>query len=273
MDSPFVGYLAAVLMGAVLGLLGGGGSILTLPILVYMFQVEPVLASSYSLFVVGLAALVGTLRYHRSGMVRFGLAVTFGIPSVLGVVTARRFVLPNIPDSIGYVGSIEVTRDLFILLLFALLMVAAGFAMLRSRPPGETNSDDELHVPGWRATLLVVAEGMVVGLITGLVGAGGGFLIVPALVLLIGIPIRVAIGTSLAIIAAKSLIGFAVDTELWPQVDAKFLAQFTAAAVVGMMVGVLANQRVPTAGLKTGFGWFVVVLGLLILAKELLFTS
>jgi uncharacterized membrane protein YfcA len=236
-----------------------------------MFQVEPMLASSYSLFVVGLAALVGTFRYSRARLVQFRTAFAFGVPSVIGVVTARRWVLPNIPASIGSVGQVEVTRDLLILVLFAALMVAAGVAMLRSRPNEGAASDDQSHrdLPRWLRVMLVGIEGLVVGLITGLVGAGGGFLIVPALVLFLRLPIRVAIGTSLAIIAAKSLIGFAADTDLWPAVDGPFLTRFTAAAVAGMIVGVVLNHRVPTQRLRVGFGWFVLVLGIFILFKEL----
>lgn len=265
-----VGYLAALLMGVVLGTLGGGGSVLTVPILVYLCHIPPMLASSYSLWVVGVSALAGVATNSRSSRVSYPAVLFFGLPSVVGVIIARTILLPALPETIVAIGGFLLTRDLLILLLFALLMVGAGVAMIHSGQKEVISATDE-SVPYFtiHVKLVAILEGLLVGVLTGMVGAGGGFMLVPALVMVLRLPIRVAIGTSLTIISAKSLLGVSVDTSFWSEANWRFLSLFTFASVVGIVVGVLLSSHIPARPLKRAFGWFVLVLGTLILLKEL----
>lgn len=263
--SEIAGYALSVLIGVSLGMIGGGGSILTVPVLVYFMGVNPVLSTAYSLFVVGVTSLAGALRYIRKDMVNYRAAVVFSIPSFIAVFTARMWIVPAIPYSLFYVGTTEVTRDLAVMLFFALIMLAAAISMIRSsrnaRPEQEAVSFD---YP------MIAVEGAIVGLVTGLVGAGGGFLIIPALVLLAGLPMKQAVGTSLLIIAAKSLIGFLGDIGNQP-IDWSFLSIFTGLATVGIFIGSFLSDRVNGLQLRKGFGWFVLTMAIYILSRELWF--
>lgn len=200
-----LGYAASVLMGLSLGLIGGGGSILTVPILVYLFGVDPVLATAYSLFVVGLTSLVGSYSHFRAGNVQLRTAIVFGIPSIIAVYAVRKFIVPIIPDPVFHIRSMELSKGTLLMVLFALLMLMASISMIR---PTKQKAGESKATPNY---LIIFLEGLLVGGLTGLVGAGGGFLIIPALVLLAGLPMKQAVGTSLLIIALKSLIGFTGD--------------------------------------------------------------
>jgi uncharacterized protein len=260
-----IGYLASVLMGLALGLVGGGGSILTVPILVYIFNVDPVLSTAYSLFVVGLTSAVGSYSHFRKGNVHWKTALIFGGPSILAVYSVRKFIIPNIPDLLFNIGNFHVSKSLAILVLFAVLMILASYSMIRKPKRIKTTEKDiSYNYP------LIFIEGLLVGSITGLVGAGGGFLIVPALVLLSGLSMKKAIGTSLVIIALKSLIGFTGDLESGMAIDYKFMLIFSAFAIGGIIIGSNLTKLVPNEKLKPAFGWFVLVMGILILVKELL---
>ncbi len=199
-----IGYLASALIGISLGLIGGGGSILTVPVLVYLFHIPPVEATAYSLFIVGITSLVGSYPKYTKGLVNIKTALIFGGPSILAVFLTRKFLVPSIPDELFTFNSIVVTKSILMMLLFAVLMVFASISMIRD---GKTNQNTTKNM---NYTMILV-EGSIVGVLTGLVGAGGGFLIIPALVLFTGLPMKEAIGTSLIIIAAKSLIGFTGD--------------------------------------------------------------
>lgn len=259
-----IGYLASVLMGLALGLVGGGGSILTVPILVYIFNVDPVLSTAYSLFVVGLTSAVGSYSHFRKGNVHWKTALIFGAPSILAVYSVRKFLIPNIPDILFRIGDSEVSKSLAILLLFAVLMIVASYSMIR-KPKRVRVVEKEISY----SYTLIFLEGLLVGCITGLVGAGGGFLIVPALVLLSGLSMKKAIGTSLVIIALKSLIGFTGDLESGMKIDYQFMMIFSAFAIGGIVLGSNLTKLVPNEKLKPAFGWFVMVMGILILVKEL----
>ncbi len=260
-----IGYLASVLMGLALGLVGGGGSILTVPILVYIFNVDPVLSTAYSLFVVGLTSAVGSYSHFRKGNVHWKTALIFGGPSILAVYSVRKFIIPNIPELIFNIENFHVSKSLAILVLFAVLMILASYSMIRKpKPVKAAEKDISYNYP------LIFIEGLLVGSITGLVGAGGGFLIVPALVLLSGLSMKKAIGTSLVIIALKSLIGFTGDLESGMAIDYKFMLIFSAFAIGGIIIGSNLTKLVPNEKLKPAFGWFVLVMGILILVKELL---
>ncbi|MEZ4910268.1 MAG: sulfite exporter TauE/SafE family protein [Saprospiraceae bacterium] len=203
------GYILSILIGVSLGLIGSGGSILTVPVLVYLFSIDAVAATSYSLFIVGLTALIGSFEYFRKNLVNIRTAIVFGIPSIIAVFLTRAYLVPAIPQTIFTAGDFVLTKHVLLLLLFAVLMLLSSFSMIKkSKKADETTGDQKFNYP------LILIEGLLVGTITGLVGAGGGFLIIPALVLLSKLPMKEAVGTSLVIIAAKSLIGFLGESSL-----------------------------------------------------------
>ncbi len=257
-----VGYLSSVLIGISLGLIGGGGGILTVPVLVYLFSVDATAATAYSLFIVGLTSAVGSVSYFRKGLVDLRTALLFGIPSIFVVLLTRTFLVESIPAIVFRFGSYTVSKNMLIMLLFAVLMVFASYNMIRGKS-GEVAPSAAVQ-PRYVQMLL---QGAGVGLVTGIVGAGGGFLIIPALVLLLKLPMKNAIGTSLLIVATNSLIGFAASDTL-SQIDWKLLMATAAAAITGIFIGTAIGRKVNGAQLKAGFGWFVLSMGLFILFKE-----
>ncbi|MER3632822.1 MAG: permease [Blastocatellia bacterium] len=262
-------YLFAALIGISLGLIGAGGSILTVPVLVYLAHVEPVLATAYSLFVVGSTALVGAIQNSFRKLVDFRTAIMFGVPSILAVYTTRSWIMPSIPQSFGIAG-FTVTKGAALLVLFAGLMIATSISMIRG-----TGVRPEIHQTGEEVAShhigLILLEGLGVGMLTGLVGAGGGFLIIPALVLLAGLDMKMAVGTSLLIIAMKSLLGFTGDVHIGTTIDWPFLLLFTASSVIGIFIGSYLVKFVHGAKLKKAFGWFVLVMGIYMILRETLF--
>lgn len=259
----FIGYFASALIGVSLGLIGSGGSILTVPVLVYLFHVEPTLATAYSLFIVGATALVGGIQNSIRHMVDLRTAVVFSIPSFIAVFATRRFLVPHIPSQLFSIGSLVITKDIAIMVFFALIMIASAIGMIRSQQDSKvTESGITYNYP------LIILEGFVVGILTGLVGAGGGFLIIPALVLLAHLPMKKAVGTSLLIIAAKSLIGFVGDLGLGQPIDFGFMATVSAVAIAGIFVGSYLSKFIQGTSLKTAFGWFVLAMGVYIVLKE-----
>lgn len=259
-----LGYTGAVLIGLVLGLIGGGGSILTVPVFVYILNIEPVLATAYSLFVVGSAALVGAVRNAQKGMVDFKTGIIFSIPAFTAVFLTRKFLVPAIPEQLFNVGNFQVTKSIGIMIFFALIMLVAAYFMIKGRKEdGNEDTKVEYNYP------MIVLEGLVVGLLTGIVGAGGGFLIIPALVLLAKLPMKKAVATSLLIIAIKSLIGFIGDVQNF-DIAWDFLLIFTGLAILGIFVGIYLNRFVNDKKLKKGFGWFVLLMGVYIVLKEIL---
>lgn len=260
-----IGYIGALIVGLTLGLLGGGGSILTVPILVYLLSINPVTATAYSLFVVGGTSLVGAIRNMSKGMVDLKVAFVFAVPAFIAVYLTRRFVVPAIPDHIMSIGSFDLSKNLAIMLFFALVMIFASISMIRGRKSNDDEEKDvKLKIP------LIITEGAVVGVLTGIVGAGGGFLIIPALVLFANLPMKRAVATSLLIIAAKSLIGFIGDVQNI-EIDWTFLLSFTAISIVGIFIGIYLNRFIDEKPLKKAFGWFVLIMGLYIISKELFF--
>jgi uncharacterized membrane protein YfcA len=205
--ATLAGLAASLLIGLSLGLIGGGGSILTVPVLVYLFGVDPVMATAYSLFIVGLTSAVGVFPKYKEGLVDVRTGLIFGAPSIATVFLTRQWLVPNIPNTIWQIDDFVLTKSVMLMLIFAILMVAASVSMIRDPKTKTASTESQLsfNYP------LIVLEGAIVGVLTGLVGAGGGFLIIPALVLLTKLPMKKAVGTSLLIIAAKSLIGFTSD--------------------------------------------------------------
>lgn len=256
------GFAGAFLIGVVLGLIGGGGSILTVPVLVYLLYINPVTATAYSLFVVGFSALIGAFQNMKKGLVDFKTAIVFSIPAFIAVYATRKFIVPAIPDELFSLGSFVVTKNVGIMLFFAIIMLMASISMIWSNGvENETQEKVRYNYP------LIVLEGLLVGLLTGVVGAGGGFLIIPALVLLAKLPMKKAIATSLLIIAIKSLIGFIGDIENL-EIDWNFLLLFTGLSVLGIFAGTWLSKFIDSKKLKRGFGWFVLVMGIYIIIKE-----
>lgn len=254
------GYIASLLIGVSLGLIGGGGSILTVPVLVYLFAVSPTLAISYSLFIVGLTSLVGAFNNYRKGLVNIKTALLFGSSSITTVFIARKFIIPFLPDVFFTIGSFEVHHALFVMVVFAILMVAASISMIRKK---KIQTEHKQH----SSPLLLLLYGVLIGLVTGFLGAGGGFLLIPALVVLMKLPMKEAIGTSLLIIALNSLIGFLGDIGRH-SIDWTFISIVSVIAIAGIFIGGYFNQKVNADKLKKGFGWFVLVMGTYIIIRE-----
>lgn len=257
-----LGFVGALFIGIILGLIGGGGSILTVPVLVYLLYINPVTATAYSLFVVGFSALVGAIQNIKKGLVDFKTAIVFSIPAFIAVYISRKFIIPAIPDNLFTIGDFLVTKNTGIMVFFAMIMLLASFSMIRS---SSKEIDATLEI-SYNYPLIII-EGLLVGLFTGIVGAGGGFLIIPALVLLVKLPMKKAIATSLLIIAIKSLIGFVGDIENL-DIDWRFLAIFTSLSVIGIFIGTWLSRFFDGKKLKKGFGWFVLIMAIFIIYRE-----
>lgn len=261
--TEILGYTGALFVGIVLGLIGGGGSILTVPVMAYLFFLNPVTATAYSLFVVGVSALVGAFRNMQKKLVDYKTAIIFATPAFISVYLTRRFFIPALPDILFTIGDFPVTKGIGIMVFFAIVMLMAAITMIRHK-----SKDSDPNEPIVYNYPLIIVVGLSLGLVTGAVGAGGGFLIIPALVLLAKLPMKKAIATSLLIIAINSLIGFIGDVENL-EIDWTFLLIFTSISVAGIFIGIQLNNYIDGKKLKKGFGWFVLVMGIYIIFKEI----
>jgi hypothetical protein len=263
-----LGYVLAALVGISLGLIGGGGSILTVPILVYVMRVNPVLATSYSLFIVGSTSMVGAVNNYRKGFVSIKTALLFGLSSITTVFITRKILMPRIPAVLINEPHFQVTQSMATMVLFALLMLLASVAMIREKKETVATTDETEQKETHITKLLLY--GVLIGLATGFLGAGGGFLLIPALVLILKMPMKKAVGTSLLIIALNSLIGFTGDIGHF-KIDWNFLTIITLIAVAGIFIGGFLAKKIEGDKLKKAFGWFVLVMGMYILVKEVFF--
>lgn len=265
-----LGYLMAVFMGLILGVIGGGGSILTVPILVYLMGISPDIATGYSLLLVGATAAFGAIRYFREGLVDIKASILFAIPSIVAVYLTRAFLMPNIPDDI-LLSPIHITKNTAIMVLFAILMLASAVMMLRKayKPQTVTNTEPSISNPSSRVAL-IMTEGAVVGLVTGVLGAGGGFLIIPALVLFLGMPMKNAVGASLFIIALKSLLGFVGDLQAGISLEVPLLPLMLVATFIGMAISTKVASKLDGASLQKFFAFFTLIIAIFIISKELI---
>ncbi len=259
------GYSASIFIGISLGLIGGGGSILTVPVLVYLFSLDAVLATAYSLFIVGSTSVVGSFSYFKKGLVNIKTAIVFGIPSIAAIFLTREYLLPAIPQNVFTIGSYTVTKNMLLMLLFAILMIAASYSMIKKH--GQTNNE-ALQKQQFNY-FQIFLQGIFIGVVTGLIGAGGGFLIIPALVNLLKLPMKTAVGTSLVIISINSLMGFLFSLP-HTSVQWGFLLSIASIAIIGILVGSYLSTKIKAAKLKPAFGWFVLVMGVYIIVKETL---
>ncbi len=259
-----LGYFSALIIGISLGLIGGGGSILAVPVLAYLFSVNERVATAYSLFIVGASALVGGLKQHLNGYVDWRTAVVFGLPAIVGVSVVRRFLVPALPEVLFNTNDFEFTRRMGMFGLFAILMIHAAFSMLKTRKEKKQKGDGTVkyNYP------LIIGEGLLVGGITGMIGAGGGFLIIPVLVILANVEMKVAVGTSLIIIAFKSLLGFFLGDALTMEIDWIFLTVFTLISFVGIFTGSYLSNFIDGNKLKKGFGYFIFIMAIFIFYME-----
>ena len=255
-----IGYCCALLIGVSLGLIGGGGSILTVPVLVYLFGISPVLATSYSLCIVGITSMVGAYQNLKRGLVDFNTVLSFGVPSVITVLAVRKLLIPYIPSHLFFIGSFDVTFSFLIMVLFALLMMVASVAMITNQKPQKSAFTHR--------EIKFVFYGIGLGLVTGLLGAGGGFLIIPFLVLFVKMRMKNAVGTSLFIIAINALLGFIVDIG-YHDIDWHLLSIILLIAIAGVIIGDRLSKRIKSDKLRQLFGWFVLFIGLFILVKEI----
>lgn len=261
--SQIIGYILAVFVGMTLGMLGSGGSILSVPILVYVMSIEPTLATAYSLFVIGTTSLVGGIHKAKQKLVDFNKVVLFGIPAIISVFITRKILVPKIPDIIFSNESFTLSKSVLIMVVFAIVMVIASVRMIKPLKERINSKNEKLNY--FKIALL----GILIGLISGFVGAGGGFLIVPTLLFFAKTPMKMAVGTSLFIVSLQSLIGFTGDIMGNQIIDWKLLALFTLASIIGIFIGNFISKKVEDDKLKTSFGWFVLAMGVYIIIREL----
>lgn len=257
-----IGFIAALVIGISLGLIGGGGSILTIPLLVYLFHIQPTIATGYSLFIVGVSSLAGAFNSYRNGNIHFKAVLYFGISSIITVVLIRRMLIPLIPEHLFRFGNLEITRSFLTMILLALVMITASFKMIFKPPPLNTNKN--YRIPYGSA----IFRGIQIGILTGLLGAGGGFLIIPVLIFSFQLPMKKAIGSSLLIIALNALFGFISDVSQY-DIHWKLLIIITLNAVIGTFIGNAIGLKISGEKLKKGFGIFVLLAGIYIILHEL----
>jgi uncharacterized protein len=256
-----LGYIALFFVGLLLGMLGGGGSVLSVPILVYLFAIDAVMASAYSLFIVGTTSLVGTLLKSNEQMVDLRTGIIFGGPSLMAIFSTRTWIIPAIPDIIFQTERFQLGKRTFILGVFALLMILASLSLILKK--------DNMNREGKKPHgIFMMVAGVLIGFLTGLVGAGGGFLIIPALAYLARLPFKTTVGTALLIITINSFIGFLGDI-INQAIHWNFLLSITMLAIMGIIVGAHSARSLPTRKLQKTFGWLILIMGTWILLREL----
>jgi len=257
-----VGFFGAFLTGIVIGLFGGGGSILAVPIFVYLFKLNPVIATSYSMFVVGVSAAIGTLVNIKKKLIEYKTALIFTLPALISVSLTRRFLIPNIPETLLSFKYFDITKEMGLMLFFSAIIILSSVLMMKPSTDVTVKGNTEKNYG------LLIFIGLGVGVLTGLLGAGGGFIIVPALVLFARLNIKQAVATSLVIITFNSLIGFGSDMSLLV-IKWDFLILFTALSIVGIFVGTYISGFVRESTLKSNFARFMIVMAAVIIFKEL----
>lgn len=259
----FFGFVGAFFIGLIMGVLGGGGSILAVPILAYIFHFDEKIATAYSLCIVGSTGLIGGVRQALQKMVDWKVVFQFGFPAVIGITIVRAFLIPALPSDLFTIGDFFVTRRMAMFGLFAFLMVFAAISMLKGKKDDENIVENQLK---FNPVLLI--QGFLIGGLTGMVGAGGGFLIVPALMMVAKLNMRKASATSLVIIAINSLIGFFIGDALHIKIDWTFLSIFIGISMLGILVGTYINKFLPIKFLKRTFAIFIILMAIFMFIEE-----
>ena len=254
------GYIGALMVGLVLGLIGGGGSILTVPLLVYLLGYNPVIATAYSLFVVGTTSMVGTFQKYKKGLVDLKTGLTFSFPSFIAVYLSRRYLVPNIPNILFNIGNFTLTKEMGIMIFFAIVMILASYSMIKNKKENGSSQEKQAYYKTF-------SQGLIIGAITGVIGAGGGFLYVPALVIWANIPMKKAVGTSLIIVTINSLIGFIGDIQIL-EIEWFFLLSFTLISIIGVILGAFLSKFISGEKLKKSFGFFTLIMAIYIIFRE-----
>ena len=254
-----IGYVASLIIGLSLGLTGAGGSILTVPILVYLFGINPLIATAYSLFIVGVSSSVGAYKSYLKGLLDFRLALTFGVPSFISIYLTRSLLMPSLPADFN-LGLIEISKEQLILLSFSAVMLYSAVRMLKRNKPLESKKSPSF--------LIVVIYGLMVGLVTGFVGAGGGFLIVPALILFMNLDVKNAVANSLFIIFLNSFIGFSADIGTY-DIDWVLLLSISSLAIGGVFIGQSLADKISAQAVKRIFAYLILAVAVFIWIAEL----
>lgn len=254
------GYISALAVGLSLGIIGSGGAILTVPILVYLFNISPTIAAGYSLFVVGITSFSGVISYFNKKLIDIKIAFIFAIPATIVVFITRKFIVPSIPDVIFRLNGINIERDFIIMFFFAALMIVASLSMIKKKNSLTSTNENSI--------LKLIFLGIFVGFVSGFVGAGGGFLIIPSLVVLAKLEMKKAVGTSLLIIAINALVGFTGNIGTYP-IEWNFLLIFSVITVSGIFIGSYLSDKISSEKLKPSFGYFLIIMSAYIFIKEI----
>ncbi len=260
-----LGYISALLIGISLGLVGSGGSILAVPILVELMHIDPEIATAYSLFIVGITATTGSFRHVIEKKIDYRLSLIFGLPSIFSVYFTRIYLLQQLPEKINFWDGFQLSKPSFLFVCFMLIMLTASIAMILPQSR-EKIKRIELSPINY---LVLISLGLIVGFIAGFVGAGGGFLIVPALVLVGRVPTDRAIITSLFIVCLNSLVGFIGVVQTIQTIDWKLLILFSGIAILGMLFGLKLGKKIPGKRMKPYFGWLILILAIYLSIIEL----
>jgi uncharacterized membrane protein YfcA len=256
-------YTASVVIGLCLGLIGAGGSILTIPVFVYILKTSPVASTIYSMFVVGICSFTGAIIAFTKKLVDIKAAVVFGLPSVAGVFIARKLIFPLVPEQLFSIGSMAITKDVFIMLVLAIIMLIVSIKMLKKKSANVTVRNAERK----NTNAIFFLQGICTGIVTGLLGVGGGFLIVPALLLWLKLPVKTAIGTTLFIITINSAAGFITSyTSVliqWP-----LMIKFAIGAIAGILAGSKLSEKIKADYLKKILAWFIIITSVYVLYKQ-----
>lgn len=263
----YIGYIVTVLVGVTLGMMGSGGSILTVPNLVYLFGLNPVQATSYSLFIIGITSIIGSIPKIKNKLVNYRIAIIFGIPSMFSMFATRRFLMPQLPAQfqIPFVGVVE--KDLLLMMAFAVVMILAAYSMITNKQEDCIDCGKKME----KNTKLLVIQGVIIGMISGIFGAGGGFLIIPGLVVLAKVPMKNAVATSLFLVAINSFVGFGSDYQQFSSFNWNLLGILTGLSVIGIIIGNYLSKFISSTQLKPIFGYFILVIAGLILIQELIY--
>ncbi|MBQ0147740.1 MAG: sulfite exporter TauE/SafE family protein [Flavobacteriaceae bacterium] len=262
----YIGYIVTVLVGVTLGMMGSGGSILTVPNLVYLFGLNPVQATSYSLFIIGITSIIGSIPKIKNKLVNYRIAIIFGVPSMLAMFITRSTIMPQIPQTFQLPIFGEIAKDLLLMIAFAVVMILAAYSMITNKQEDCIDCGKKME----KNTKLLVIQGWIIGMVSGVFGAGGGFLIIPGLVVLAKVPMKNAVATSLFLVAINSLVGFGSDYQQFSSLNWNLLALLTGLSIVGIIFGNYLSKFISSTLLKPIFGYFILVIAGLILIQELI---